>query len=39
MYAKVGGEAWEDPTLNEWNEDDYRIFCGDPGNFVKKAMK
>ena len=36
---KMGGEAWEDPSLNEWNEDDYRIFCGDLGNFVIKAMK
>ena len=31
---KAAGEIWEDPTLEEWPENDYRIFCGDLGNEV-----
>lgn len=26
--------AWEDPTLAEWAQDDFRMFCGDLGNEV-----
>lgn len=29
-----GGKVWEDPTLAEWPEDDYRVFVGDLGNEV-----
>ena len=29
-----GGAAWEDPTLDEWDQNDFRIFCGDLGNDV-----
>eukprot|EP00731_Ephydatia_muelleri_P017196 Em0010g294a len=29
-----GGAVWEDPTLDEWDPNDFRIFCGDPGNDV-----
>ncbi|KAH9524861.1 hypothetical protein Btru_028069 [Bulinus truncatus] len=25
---------WEDPTLAEWQQDDFRMFCGDLGNEV-----
>ncbi|KAI9011742.1 hypothetical protein DFJ74DRAFT_684484 [Hyaloraphidium curvatum] len=29
----AGGKVWEDPTLNdEWDPNDFRIFCGDLGN-------
>lgn len=28
----AGGEIWEDMTLDEWPENDFRIFCGDLGN-------
>ncbi|KAJ6434214.1 hypothetical protein OIU84_017837 [Salix udensis] len=28
------GQTWEDPTLAEWPENDYRLFCGDLGNEV-----
>lgn len=28
------GEQWEDPTLGEWPENDYRLFCGDLGHDV-----
>ncbi|CAM8942012.1 unnamed protein product [Rhodiola kirilowii] len=31
---KAAGQTWEDPTLAEWPENDYRIFCGDLGNEV-----
>ncbi|CAL1382926.1 unnamed protein product [Linum trigynum] len=31
---KAAGQSWEDPTLAEWPENDYRIFCGDLGNEV-----
>ncbi|KAI4301972.1 hypothetical protein L6164_035201 [Bauhinia variegata] len=31
---KAAGQTWEDPTLAEWPEDDYRLFCGDLGNEV-----
>ena len=29
-----GGQIWEDPSLKEWDLNDYRIFCGDLGNDV-----
>jgi RNA recognition motif-containing protein len=31
---KAGGEMWSDPTLDEWPESDFRMFCGDLGNEV-----
>lgn len=31
---KAAGQNWEDPTLAEWPENDYRLFCGDLGNEV-----
>lgn len=34
VVRKAGGEVWEDPSLDEWPENDYRIFCGDLGNEV-----
>ena len=34
LMRKAGGEMWEDETLAEWEENDYRIFCGDLGNEV-----
>lgn len=30
----AGGQTWEDPTLEEWDPKDFRIFCGDLGNDV-----
>ena len=29
-----GGQIWEDPSLKEWDTNDFRIFCGDLGNDV-----
>ncbi|XP_075081682.1 uncharacterized protein LOC107769551 [Nicotiana tabacum] len=31
---KAAGQTWEDPTLADWPENDYRIFCGNLGNEV-----
>jgi RNA recognition motif-containing protein len=31
---KAGEDAWVDPTLEDWNDNDYRIFCGNMGNEV-----
>jgi hypothetical protein len=30
----AAGKTWEDATLAEWPENDYRLFCGDLGNEV-----
>ncbi|PON54528.1 Splicing factor-like protein [Trema orientale] len=34
LPRKAAGQSWEDPTLAEWPENDYRLFCGDLGNEV-----
>ncbi|KAJ0966498.1 hypothetical protein J5N97_023415 [Dioscorea zingiberensis] len=31
---KAAGHSWEDPTLADWPENDFRLFCGDLGNEV-----
>ncbi|CDR95357.1 RNA recognition motif (RRM)-containing protein, putative [Babesia bigemina] len=31
---KAAGSVWNDPTLDDWPENDFRIFCGDLGNDV-----
>ncbi|XP_028551634.1 RNA-binding protein 42 isoform X1 [Dendrobium catenatum] len=31
---KAAGQTWEDPTLADWPENDFRLFCGDLGNEV-----
>ncbi|GMI84493.1 hypothetical protein HRI_002118600 [Hibiscus trionum] len=28
----AAGQSWEDPTLAEWPENDFRLFCDDLGN-------
>lgn len=30
----AGGQTWEDQSLSEWEDDDFRLFCGDLGNDV-----
>ncbi|KAI3853108.1 hypothetical protein MKW92_017515 [Papaver armeniacum] len=35
---KAAGQTWEDPTLAEWPENDYRLFCGDLGNEVNDEV-
>lgn len=34
MLRMAGGQVWEDPTLAEWDPNDFRLFCGDLGNDV-----
>ncbi|XP_063222713.1 RNA-binding protein 42 isoform X2 [Bacillus rossius redtenbacheri] len=34
IIRMAGGQTWEDNSLQEWEEDDFRIFCGDLGNDV-----
>lgn len=29
-----GGKVWEDHSLDDWDQDDFRIFVGDLGNDV-----
>lgn len=29
---------WEDPSLNDWPDDDFRLFCGDLGNDVTDEL-
>merc|ERR1719494_1414946 len=29
-----GGQIWEDDTLKDWDQSDFRVFCGDLGNDV-----
>jgi len=37
-HRQAAGQNWVDPTLSEWSEDDFRIFCGDLGNEVHDEM-
>ncbi|TDH74063.1 hypothetical protein CCR75_005927 [Bremia lactucae] len=34
----AGGQVWEDLTLEEWPENDFRLFCGDLGNEVSDEL-
>ncbi|XP_039116785.1 RNA-binding protein 42 [Dioscorea cayenensis subsp. rotundata] len=34
LPRKAAGQTWEDPTLADWPESDFRLFCGDLGNEV-----
>ncbi|ERN18782.1 hypothetical protein AMTRI_Chr07g24210 [Amborella trichopoda] len=38
LPRKAAGQTWEDPTLAEWPENDYRLFCGDLGNEVNDEV-
>ncbi|CAI5444113.1 unnamed protein product [Caenorhabditis angaria] len=33
-----GGQVWEDPSLAEWDDNDFRVFCGDLGNEVSEEL-
>lgn len=37
-YRKAAGDVWVDPTMEEWEENDYRIFVGDLGNEVTDEL-
>lgn len=34
---KAAGKIWNDMSLSEWPDNDYRIFCGDLGNEVNDS--
>lgn len=34
----AGGQTWEDHSLSDWPDDDFRIFCGDLGNDVNDEL-
>lgn len=34
----AGGQVWEDSSLSDWPDDDFRIFCGDLGNDVNDEL-
>ena len=38
LARKAGGERWEDSSLAEWPENDFRIFVGDLGNECNDDM-
>ncbi|KAH8739633.1 RNA recognition motif [Cryptosporidium ryanae] len=35
---KAAGQIWIDNTLDEWPENDFRLFCGDLGNDVTEEV-
>jgi RNA recognition motif-containing protein len=35
---KAADQAWVDPSLEDWNENDFRIFCGNMGNEVSDEV-
>ncbi|KAH8584913.1 RRM domain [Cryptosporidium sp. chipmunk genotype I] len=37
-FRKAAGQIWVDNTLEEWPENDFRLFCGDLGNDVTEEM-
>lgn len=38
VVRTAGGQTWEDVTLLEWPDDDFRLFCGDLGNDVTDEL-
>lgn len=38
IMRAAGGTTWEDPSLAEWDPNDYRVFCGDLGNDVTDEL-
>ena len=38
IYRKGAGIIWQDESLNEWPQNDYRIFVGDLGNEVNDQV-
>jgi RNA recognition motif-containing protein len=35
---KAADQAWVDPSLEDWDENDFRIFCGNMGNEVSDEV-
>ncbi|XP_032514954.2 RNA-binding protein 42 [Danaus plexippus] len=38
VVRTAGGQTWEDVTLLDWPDDDFRMFCGDLGNDVTDEL-
>ncbi|XP_026733267.1 RNA-binding protein 42 [Trichoplusia ni] len=38
VVRTAGGQVWEDVTLLDWPDDDFRMFCGDLGNDVTDEL-
>lgn len=38
LLRTAGGQTWEDLSLQDWSDDDFRIFCGDLGNDVTDEL-
>jgi len=38
LLRTAGGQTWEDSSLADWPDDDFRIFCGDLGNDVTDEL-
>lgn len=38
ILRKCAGDVWEDATLLDWPDNDYRLFCGNLGNEVSDEM-
>ncbi|XP_017780989.1 PREDICTED: RNA-binding protein 42-like [Nicrophorus vespilloides] len=38
LMRSSGGHTWEDHSLADWSDDDFRIFCGDLGNDVTDEL-
>lgn len=38
VLRQAAGQRWRDPTLDEWPENDHRIFVGDLGNEVNDDL-
>ncbi|XP_060531201.1 RNA-binding protein 42 [Cylas formicarius] len=38
LMRTAGGQTWEDHSLADWPDDDFRIFCGDLGNDVTDEL-
>lgn len=38
LVRMAGGTVWTDPTLEEWDPNDFRLFCGDLGNDVSDEV-
>jgi hypothetical protein len=38
VVRAAGGEVWEDHSLEEWDDNDFRLFAGDLGNEVTEEL-
>ncbi|XP_022168206.1 uncharacterized protein LOC111032242 [Myzus persicae] len=38
FYRKAAGKVWYDPTLEQWSNDDFRLFVGNLGREVNDRM-